>query len=287
MAEQLIEQYLDQVGQALHVRGPYRDRVLTELRSHLEDAADRGEASGLTRQKAAQAAIDQLGAVGELVAGVRPRATRLTRILAGLPVVGLVLAAGSIRGANELHETGGRLWLSVPSTTVWLVGWLSILLMGGPLIALFVRHRGVLGRIGIAAAGAVTLVAAALLAFHFSNDGSFTRGDPSTWRSTAIATAGLATVALVVMIRRAQLIPNGHSCSSQQAWPSSRLTTSCSMDAAAWRSLEWRASRQQQSAIRSSSSKSAPSPEADRPIEPRTAPSRRIGGRGLTDSLMI
>lgn len=231
MAEPLIEQYLDQVGQALHVRGPYRDRVLTELRSHLEDAADRGEAMGPTRQQAAQAAIDQLGAVGELVAGVRPRATKRTRILAGLPVIGLVLAAGSIRGANELHETGGRLWSSVPYTTVWLVGWLSILMMGGPLIALFVRHRGVLGRIGIAAAGAVTLVAAALLAFHFSNDGSFTRGDPSTWRSTAIATAGLATVALVVMIRRAQLIPQ---------WPLMLVATGLALIAAHYFLLDGR-----------------------------------------------
>jgi hypothetical protein len=233
MAEPLIEQHLDQVGQALHVRGPYRDRVLTELRSHLEDAADRGEARGLTRQKAAQAAIDQLGAVGELVADLRPRATTRTRILAGLPVVGLVLATGSTRGANELHENGGRLWTSVPYTAIWLVGWLSILLISGPLIALFVRHRGVLGRIGIAAAGAITLVAAALVALHFSNDGSFTPGDPSTWRSIAIATAGLATVALVVMIRRSQLLPQ---------WPLMLVATGLALIAGHYFLLDGRSS---------------------------------------------
>jgi hypothetical protein len=233
MAEPLIEQHLDQVGKALHVRGPYRARVLTELRSHLEDAADRGEARGLTRQKAAQAAIDQLGAVGEFVADLRPRATRRTRILAGLPVVGLVLAAGSIRGANELHENGGRLWSSVPYTALWLGGWLSILMTSGPLIALFVRHRGVLGRIGIAAAGAVTVVAAVLLAFHFSNDGSFTPGDPNMWRSIAIATAGLATVALVVMIRRTQLIP---------PWPLTLVATGLALIAAHYFLLDERSS---------------------------------------------
>jgi hypothetical protein len=233
LAEPLIEQHLDQVGQALHVRGPYRDRVLTELRSHLEDAVDRGEARGLTRQKAAQAAIEQLGAVGEFVADLRPRATTGTRILSGLPVVGLVLAAGSIRGANELHENGGRLWTSVPYTAIWLVGWLSILLMSGPLIALFVRHRGVLGRTGIAAAGAVTLVLAVLLAFHFSNDGSFTPGDPGVWRSIAIATAGLATAALVVMIRRSQLLPQ---------WPLILVATGLALIAAHYFLLDERGS---------------------------------------------
>jgi hypothetical protein len=144
-----------------------------------------------------------------------------------------VLAAGSIRGANKLHENGGRLWSSVPYTALWLVGWLSILLMSGPLIALFVRHRGVLGRIGIAATGAVALVSTVLLPFHLSNDGSFTRGDPNTWRSIAIATAGVAAVALVVMIRRRQLIPQ---------WPLMLVATGLALIAAHYFLLDERSS---------------------------------------------
>jgi len=207
MAEPLIERHLDQVRASLHVRGPYRDRVLAELRSHIEDAADRAEAGGLTREHAERAAIDQLGPVEDLVAGLRPRATRRTRILAGLPAVGLVLVAAANRATNELHEDGGRLGSSIPYTAAYLVAWLSALLIGAPLLAVFVRHRGALGLLGLATAGAVILVIAALLAFNFSNDGTLTRGDPSIWRGLAIATGGLATAALVMVIQRAQLLP--------------------------------------------------------------------------------
>lgn len=206
MAESVIEEHLDRIGEALRVRGPYRARVLDELRSHLEDAAESAEARGLTRDQASQQAIEQLGTIESVVAGVRPKATQRTRALAGVSLVGLVLAAASLRAANEFHADGGRLWSSLPYTLAWLLGWLSAALLCGPVVALLVRHRGVLGRTGTLASGALAVAAAALLAFHFSNDGSFDRGDPSTWRAIALGAGGIAVIAIGAVVQRNQLV---------------------------------------------------------------------------------
>jgi hypothetical protein len=113
---------------------------------HLEDATERYEAEGLPHDEAVQTAIDHLGKSEAIGAGLRPQQTSRTWILAALPFAGLAMAGASARVANILHERGDRLWSSPLYTSVWLIGWLSIVLLCGSGAALFVRHRGLLAR---------------------------------------------------------------------------------------------------------------------------------------------
>lgn len=203
----MIEERLDEIAHHMTVHGPYRARVLAELRAHLEDATERYEAEGLPHDGAVQRAIDHLGSSEVVTAGLRPQQTRRTRILAALPLAGIACGGASARAANILHEHGDRLWSSPLYTSVWLIGWLSIILLCGSVVALFVRHRGRLGRGGAVAAGAATVSAGTLLAFHFANDGSLQFGDAGAWRTVAIVSGLLVVAALVPTTSRAQVVP--------------------------------------------------------------------------------
>lgn len=207
MAEPLIEKRIQEIASDIRVRGRYRERVLAELRVHLEDATERYEAEGLPHDEAVQTAIDHLGKSEAIGAGLRPQQTSRTWILAALPFAGLAMAGASARVANILHERGDRLWSSPLYTSMWLIGWLSIVLLCGSGAALFVRHRGLLARTGAAAAALLVMSSITLLVFHFANDGSFHRADPDTWRVLAITSGLLAIAALFAMMRRSRLVP--------------------------------------------------------------------------------
>lgn len=207
MAEPLIEKRIQEIASDIRVRGRYRERVLAELCVHLEDATERYEAEGLPHDEAVQTAIDHLGQGEAIGAGLRPQQTSRTWILAALPLAGVAVAGASARLTNILHERGDRLWSSPLYTSVSLIGWLSIILLCGPVAALFIRHRGLLGRTGAAAAALLVVSAIALLLFHFANDGSFHRADPDTWRVLAITSGLLAIAALFAMMHRSRLMP--------------------------------------------------------------------------------
>jgi hypothetical protein len=122
--------------------------------------------------------------------------------------LGIGLAYGSLRAANELHANDARLGSSVPYTIVWAAGWASLSLIASPVIALFVRHWGRLGRSGVLAGMAVSVTVLAAVGFHLANDGSLSRGPgPDRWRYLFIVSGAVASVAVSAMLRRARLVP--------------------------------------------------------------------------------
>jgi hypothetical protein len=56
------QKYLEAVGQELRVGRRYRRRVLAELASHIEDAAEREQELGLSSHEAQRHAIERVGA---------------------------------------------------------------------------------------------------------------------------------------------------------------------------------------------------------------------------------
>lgn len=206
-ANPLIEEHLFKIGAELRVRGRYRDRVLAEIRAHLEDATDAAMARGLAQPEATELAIADVGTASAVAERFTPQASGFTRLSIGMATLGVVLAAASSRAANELHADGARLGSSALYTVVWAVGWVSLLFLASPMVALFVRHRGRLGRSGALSIVALSASALAALGFHFANDGSLSWGpDADLWRSVLVVLGAVATLALAAMIRRTRLV---------------------------------------------------------------------------------
>jgi hypothetical protein len=127
------QKYLEAVGQDLRVGRRYRRRVLEELASHIEDAAEREQRLGLSAEDAQLRAIERVGApktVAERFSSARRAArasARERRVrLMGYVGAGLVVACATLAPLNAPDSSDAHLWLEVSAT---LAAALAVLLL--------------------------------------------------------------------------------------------------------------------------------------------------------------
>lgn len=206
MVDELIDRYLQDVHRHVQITGPYRKRILQELRDHLEQATADLESNGLAAQDATEQAIATLGPASEVARRFPPMATRRTRLLAVLAGIGASVGLGAIPVAGSLHASGERLGADLRYSLVWALGVGAAAAAVGLLLAIALRLGG--RQPAVKAAAAIAAVGlAAMGAFHLANDGSLDRGPgPDAWRLAALG-AGVATSSLLLFAFRQTTTP--------------------------------------------------------------------------------
>jgi hypothetical protein len=127
------QKYLEAVGKELRVGRRYRQRVLAELASHIEDAAEREQQLGLSSREAQRRAIERVGAP-ETVAEHFSFARRVARAsapkrrvrLMGYLGACLVVACAALAPLGAPDSSDGHLGLEVSAT---LAAALAVLLL--------------------------------------------------------------------------------------------------------------------------------------------------------------
>lgn len=201
MVGELIDTYLRDVHGHLQITGAYRQRVLEELRDHIEEASAALESGGMSPEHATEHAIAAVGPAPEVARRFAPAATRRTRLLGGLAGIGGLVWLAAVRIANHLHADGQRLGDDVQYSLVWAIGAVSAVAVVGLLLALALRVGGPQRAMkGTVAAAVVALLA--IGAFHLANDGSLEAGPgPDRWRLVALS-AGVASAGLFLVVIR-------------------------------------------------------------------------------------
>ena len=127
------QRYLEAIGQELRVGRRYRQRVLVELASHIEDAAEREQQLGLSAHEAQRRAIERVGApetVAERFSSARrvARASARERRVRLMGYVGacLVVACATLAPLSAPDSSDRHLGLEVSAT---LAGALAVLLL--------------------------------------------------------------------------------------------------------------------------------------------------------------
>lgn len=196
----LIEEHLERIGTRLRLHGAYRERVMAELRAHLEDAVDAGVAEGRTRAEATEAAIKELGDPTKLAGGFAPQEASRDRAGLGLLIAGAGLGICAVRFLGEPGLIGGFA-LGQASMPLLLLAALAVV---GVVIARFREQLGVPGTFGAAALA----TAAAAMLFGGGSYGSLDAYAgfsllPGMWRLAvvALATTGIALLAWTAWAR--------------------------------------------------------------------------------------
>lgn len=146
----LIEAHLDRIAARLRFHGSYRDRIMAELRAHLEDAVDAGVAQGRTRAEATEVAIKELGDPTELASRFVPQEATLDRVGLGLFIAAVGLGILALRVVGDPPTLGGLIQGRLGAPVLLLTA-LAALAAVGVVIARFREQLGVPGSLGAAA----------------------------------------------------------------------------------------------------------------------------------------
>ncbi len=134
MSDEALEVRLSELSRRLAVRGARAQRILAELRAHVEDSARRFTAEGLSREEAVERALEQLGSA-EAIARAFERecphrrmdaAARTLAALAAVTATASLVILGHSLLPPEIHEAAPML-LAFKLSSAGLCAWMGVL----------------------------------------------------------------------------------------------------------------------------------------------------------------